>query len=101
MTPESDQALSHYRLIEKIDSGGMGVVWKAQDMVLSRTVAIKVLPADVSMDENRRRMFLEEARPASPVSDARIAQVYDFGRTTFFERRNPAIAPVTEPRTPR
>ncbi|HYV84351.1 MAG TPA: protein kinase [Patescibacteria group bacterium] len=80
MSPEGDRSLSHYRLIEKIGAGGMGVVWKAQDMVLGRTVAIKVLPADVSRDENRRRMFLEEARLASSVSDAHIAQVYDFGR---------------------
>jgi len=53
----------------------MGVVWKAQDMVLGRTVAIKVLPADVSRDENRRRMFLEEARVASSVSNAHIASL--------------------------
>jgi eukaryotic-like serine/threonine-protein kinase len=80
MTPEGERSHSHYRLIEKIGAGGMGVVWKAQDMVLGRTGAIKVLAADVSRDENQRRMFLEEARLASSVSDAHIAQVYDFGR---------------------
>jgi len=72
--------LSHYRLIEKIGEGGMGVVWKAEDTVLTRTVAIKVLPADVSRDEKRRQMFLEEARLASSISDARIVQVFEFGR---------------------
>ncbi|HXH28266.1 MAG TPA: serine/threonine-protein kinase, partial [Candidatus Polarisedimenticolia bacterium] len=75
-----DQTLSHYRLIEKIGEGGMGVVWKAQDQVLGRTVAIKVLPADVAGDEKRRRMFLDEARLASSISDAHIAQVHELGR---------------------
>jgi len=80
MTSEPAQTLSHYRLLEKIGEGGMGVVWKALDTVLHRTVAIKVLSADTARDEQRRRMFLEEARLASSVSDARIAQVYELGR---------------------
>src|SRR6185436_16795101 len=80
MTSEPAQILSHYRLLEKIGEGGMGVVWKAQDTVLHRIVAIKVLPGDTAPDEQRRRMFLEEARLASSVSDARIAQVFELGR---------------------
>ncbi len=80
MGAESGQMLSHYRLVEKIGEGGMGVVWKAEDTVLSRTVAIKVLPADKNRDEPRRKMFLEEAKAASSVSDARIVQVHEFGR---------------------
>ncbi|MCI0567597.1 MAG: tetratricopeptide repeat-containing serine/threonine protein kinase [Acidobacteria bacterium] len=80
MTSEPAQCLSHYLLLEKIGEGGMGVVWKAQDTVLHRIVAIKVLPADTALDERRRRMFLEEARLASSVSDARVAQVYELGR---------------------
>jgi tetratricopeptide (TPR) repeat protein/TolB-like protein/predicted Ser/Thr protein kinase len=74
------QTLSHYRLVEKIGEGGMGVVWKAEDTVLSRTVAIKVLPADVSRDEKRREMFLREARLASSIGDAHIVQVHEFGQ---------------------
>jgi len=80
MSVEAGQALSHYRLIEKIGEGGMGVVWKAEDTVLGRTVAIKVLPADVSRDATRREMFLKEAQLASSVSAAHIAQVHEFGR---------------------
>ena len=67
--------LSHYRLVEKIGEGGMGVVWKADDTVLNRTVAIKVLPADLALDEDRRRMFLDEARLAASVSHGNIVQV--------------------------
>ncbi len=80
MPVEAGQNLSHYRLIEKIGEGGMGVVWKAEDTVLGRTVAIKVLPADVSRDAKRREMFLKEARLASSVSAAHVAQVYEFAR---------------------
>jgi tetratricopeptide (TPR) repeat protein/tRNA A-37 threonylcarbamoyl transferase component Bud32 len=79
VSTEPGQTLSHYRLIEKIGEGGMGVVWKAEDTVLDRTVAIKVLPADTSRDEQRREMFLREAKLASSVSDAHIVQVYEFG----------------------
>ena len=72
--------LSHYRLIEQIDEGGMGVVWKANDEVLNRVVAIKLLAPDAITNESRRKMFLEEARLASSLSHAHIAQVYEFGR---------------------
>ena len=71
--------LSHYRLIERIGEGGMGVVWKAQDTILGRTVAIKILPSDVSRDERRRAMFLDEARAASAASHAHVVQVHEFG----------------------
>ena len=77
---EAGQKLSHYRLIEKIGEGGMGVVWKAEDTVLSRTVAVKVLPADATRDETRRKMLFDEAKLASSVSSSHIAQVYEFGR---------------------
>jgi len=80
VTDDSRQTLSHYRLVEKIGEGGMGVVWKAEDTVLHRTVAIKVLPADKARDDERRRMFLAEARRASSVNDLHIVQVYELGR---------------------
>jgi len=80
MPPEKDKMLSHYRLIEEIGQGGMGIVWKAGDVILDRTVAIKILPSDAARDERRRKMFLEEARLASSLSDAHIAQVHELGR---------------------
>jgi serine/threonine protein kinase/tetratricopeptide (TPR) repeat protein len=79
LSVEPGQTLSHYRLVEKIGEGGMGVVWRAEDTVLNRTVAIKVLPAEVSRDEKRREMFLQEAQLAAQVGDAHIVQVYEFG----------------------
>jgi tetratricopeptide (TPR) repeat protein/predicted Ser/Thr protein kinase len=72
--------ISHYRLIERVGEGGMGVVWKAEDTVLRRTVAVKVLPAEASRNHERRAMFFDEARLASSLSDAHIAQVYEFGQ---------------------
>ena len=80
MAVKTGLTLSHYRLIEKIGEGGMGVVWKAEDTVLGRTVAIKVLPSDHARDEKRRKMFFDEARLASSLSEAHIVQVYEFGR---------------------
>ena len=73
-------ALAHYRIIEKIGEGGIGEAWKAEDTALGRIVAIKVLPADVARDEKRRRMFLDEARRASSLSNAHIVQVHELGR---------------------
>jgi tetratricopeptide (TPR) repeat protein/predicted Ser/Thr protein kinase len=80
MSPEFGQPLSHYRLLEKIGEGGMGVVWKAKDTVLGRLVAIKVLAADHAVDDRRRRMFLAEAKLASAVENAHVARIYELGR---------------------
>jgi TolB-like protein/predicted Ser/Thr protein kinase len=77
---DAGQTLSHYRLVEKIGEGGMGVVWKARDTVLDRYVAIKIMPANVALDEQRREMFLKEAKLASSISDAHIVEIHDFGR---------------------
>ena len=80
MSVEPGQKLSHYRLVEKIGEGGMGVVWKADDTVLNRTVAIKVLPVDVSRDDARRQLFLKEAQLVGSISDGRIVQIHEFGQ---------------------
>jgi serine/threonine protein kinase len=82
MTPEVDLAgrpLAHYRLVEKIGSGGMGVVCRAEDTHLDRTVAIKVLPADAVADPERRRRFVQETKAASALNHANIIHVYDIG----------------------
>jgi len=59
--PLSGQALGHYRIVEQIDSGGMGVVYRAHDEHLDRAVAIKVLPLGTLADDSTRRRFRNEA----------------------------------------
>lgn len=72
------QTISHYRIIEKIGEGGMGVVYLAEDTHLGRRVAIKFLS---SFDHHYRARFLREARAVSSLSHANIAAVYDYGET--------------------
>ena len=73
------RTLSHYRIIEQIGAGGMGVVYRAHDEVLRRDVAVKVLPAAVSADPDRLRRFEQEARAAGALNHPNILAIYDFG----------------------
>ena len=66
-----------YQLIDKLGSGGMGDVYKAQDTRLNRFVAIKVLPAKMSNDPERRRRFIQEAQAASALNHPNIITIYD------------------------
>ncbi len=70
--------LSRYHVVEKIGSGGMGVVYRGRDSRLGRDVAIKVLPARALADERARRRFRREAMALSTLSHPRIAGIYDF-----------------------
>ncbi len=67
----------HYELLRKLAEGGMGEVFLAQDTVLGRTVALKVLPADMASDPDRMRRFIEEARTASLLSHPNVAAIYE------------------------
>ena len=66
-----------YQMLEKLGSGGMGDVYKAQDTRLNRFVAIKVLPAKMSTDPERRRRFVQEAQAASALNHPNIITIYD------------------------
>ena|SRR5258707_6591 len=67
-SPEPQQTLLHYRLLEKIGSGGMGEVYKAEDTKLGRTVAIKLLSATINDNVTAKRRFLKEAQAASALN---------------------------------
>ena len=72
------QTLGHYRIIEKIGAGGMGVVYRARDERLERDVALKVLPAGALADEEMRKRFRREAMALSKLNHPNIAIIHDF-----------------------
>ncbi len=76
---EPGQRLSHYRLVERIGHGGMGVVWKAIDTNLDREVAIKVLPAGVAADPKRLSRFEREAKTVARLSHPNLLGIHEFG----------------------
>lgn len=76
-TSLTGRTLSHYRVIEEINRGGMGIVYRAFDIKLSREVALKVLPPELLADPERRRRFIQEARAAAALVDARIAVIHE------------------------
>jgi eukaryotic-like serine/threonine-protein kinase len=75
------ERISHYRILKKLGSGGMGEVYLSEDTNLGRTVALKILPLELATNPDRLRRFIHEARAASAIKHPNVASIYELGES--------------------
>ena len=76
-----DQTISHYKILSEIGRGGMGVVYKAEDTKLKRTVALKFLPPDMTRDREAKERFNQEAQAAAATEHTNICNIFEIDET--------------------
>ncbi len=79
MTISSGTKLGRYEILSQLGKGGMGEVYLAQDTELDRKVALKILPAELAVNQDRMRRFIQEAKAAAALNHPNVAHIYEIG----------------------